>query len=270
MKPVRIPQEIKDRVEAEVRRCMDLAIETYGNVFLGMPTIKYDLRGTTAGTANDGTYTINLNSVLLMENLDKFIEGYDSTVAHEFAHLVDGIVNPHTRETKIVMTRRGYRRSKRSVHGPTWKEIMKLFGCDPSGRCHDYEVKNARAKKTSRKHLWVCGCGNGQVVLTPMKHKRQLAANGRRTYMRGHPFTRCGAYTYKGIDPEHPDANPMPVAASKPKRAPRKGTKKELAIETYREFRHMPKDFIISKIANACNMSQQGATTYYYTARKEA
>ncbi len=265
MSKVRVPKEIKDRVDAEIRRCIEIAENAYGQTFR-FPKIKYDLRGTTAGWACDGTYTINLNSVLLMENLDKFIEGYDSTVAHEFAHLVDGIANPETRETKIVMTKRGYRRSKRSIHGPTWKRVMMLFGCDPSGRCHDYEVKNARVKKSSRKHVWVCGCGGGRIVLTNLKHRRQLAANGRRTYMRGHPFSRCGTYSYKGLDGQ--ELPEMPIAASKPKKAPKKGTKKEKAIKIYRDLSHMPKDFVIAQIMIECDMTRTGATTYFYIAKK--
>ena len=268
MKTVRVPREIRQRVEAEIHRCIAIAEKTYNRTFR-FPGLDYSLRGTTAGTANDGTYTIKLNSILLMENLDKFIEGYNSTVAHEFAHLVDGIVNPETREfAGMVMTRRGPRRKKRSLHGPTWKRIMMLFGCDPSGRCHDFEVKNAQVKK-HRKHVWVCGCGGGRIVLTDLKHNRQLAASGNRIYMRGHPASRCGRYSYKGIEGQ--ELPEMPLAASKatPKK-PKAGTKKEKAIQVYREFSHMNRDFIVAKIANACNMSLQGATTYYYTAKKEA
>ena len=206
-----------------------------------------------------------------MENLNVFIEGHDSTIAHEFAHLVDGIVNPETRESRgYTITRNGgMRRGKRSIHGPTWKRIMVLFGCDPSGRCHDYDVKNSSTRRSSsRKHVWTCGCGGATITLTDLKHKRQLAANGRRTYMRGHPFRRCGAYSYKGIKGQELPEIPLPVAASKPKKAPKKGTKKEKAIHVYRMNRHMNKEFIIASIQVNCKMTPQGAVTYYYMAKK--
>jgi hypothetical protein len=74
-------------------------------------------------------------------------------------------------------------------------------------------------------------------------------------------------YTYLGVK-----GQPQPTlkAASSPKPKAKTGTKKEKAIAIYRENIGKPKDFMISRIALECNMSQKGATTYYYIARKEA
>lgn len=268
-----VSAELKSLVEAEVRRCIDIAEAKYDRTFK-MPKITYKKRGTTAGTANDNTYTINLNAVLLIENGIKFIDGRvgRGTVTHEFAHLVDGIVNPETRETGLRQDRYGnIRRGKRNVHGTPWKNVMRLFGVRNPTRCHDYDVSNSRVKKASgKKHVWACGCGEGTVVLTNYKHARQLtkAHLGYGVYSRGHTPKRCGVYTYKGTE-----SNPVatPKAAPKPVKrttAPKKGTKLETAVNILREFYPLPKEQAIPLIQDACGMSKAGATTYYYNANK--
>ena len=175
-KSVHVPQKVRDQVEAEVKRCKKIAEKTYGRKFL-MPSINYDKRGRTAGTASDWLNSISLNSILLMENLDKFIDCRidRGTVSHEFAHLVDSKVNPETREGTFTgrYTKRGEPIYKRSVHGPTWRKIMREFGgcLIALKRCHKYDTKNSKIKKrTRRKHVWICGCGKGKITLTQMKH----------------------------------------------------------------------------------------------------
>ena len=265
----RVTREIKGRVNAEINRCIAIAEKHYDRTFK-FPTVVYKKRGTTAGTANDLTYTIDLNSVLLMENGDNFIDGRTGrgTVTHEFAHLVDGIVNPHTREGGIRYDRFGRAcRGKRSVHGPSWKRIMRLFGVRNPTRCHSYNVSNARVKGSSRKHVWVCGCGNGRVVLTNLKHNRQLknAPTGFGVYSRGHTPRRCGVYTYKGIEGksvEKPfrDRYPTPKAKT--------GTKLSHAVFILRQNPELSRVKLIAMIKIACDMSTAGATTYYYNAKK--
>lgn len=86
-----ITTEIRNRVTTKIQHGIDLAKRRY-NVDIRMPTVVYTKRGTTAGTANYRTWTINLNPVLLVENTDKFIE---RTVPHELAHLICDLVYPH-------------------------------------------------------------------------------------------------------------------------------------------------------------------------------
>lgn len=254
-----VPQSVKDRVDAEIRRCMIIAEKAFNRKFK-FPTVKYEKRGTTAGTADDLTYTINLNSVLLMENLDSFIEGRDSTVAHEFAHLVNGIVYPETHKRKYL----GYRYSKSSPHGSTWKRIMMLFGCDASGRCHTYDTTNSRVKKKSRKRGTIfvrctCGCG----LQGPMGAKR--AAKWR---LRPNSYFYHKGFPLKEVT-ERP--KPLPVAANKAKPSKKnvkKGTKLAQAIMVLQNNPEMSRVELIKQIQNTCGMSKAGATTYYYNARK--
>lgn len=263
MSNIRVPQEIRRRVEAEIHRCIALAEKAYGITFR-FPGLKYDLRGTTAGTASDQKYQIRLQPELMLNHLDSFIEGRDSTVAHEFAHLVDGIVNPWTRESKgYVRTRSGYRRTKRSLHGPTWKRIMMIFGCDPNSRCHEYDTSTVSRRKAGT-IIVRCSCGCGKQG--PMGAKR--AAKWRKDPSQ-YGYHKRGNKMIPLVEVKEE----FSIAASKPKKAPKRGTKKARAIRVYREMMAYPslgeKEAIIDRIALECDMSKQGATTYYYIAKKE-
>lgn len=246
---MQVPASVKQQVKAKIQQCIDIANERYDHNFT-MPTIVYKKRGTTAGTANHRTYTIDLNPTLLMENLDAFMA---RTVPHEFAHLVDGIVNPHTRMGR-----------KRSVHGPSWKRIMMMFGADPS-RCHSYDVTNA--KKSSRKttkHVWVCGCGEATMELGAKRHAKQLARKP--FYVRGHTIARCGEYKYMGIEGQEQ----MPVAKAADAKKPG-GSKSKLdqCRELYANNRHKSRTSIIL-LFQAAGCTKAGAATYYAKIRRES
>lgn len=207
--------EVKKRVKAELTRCMAVAKAKYPDHGLAglnrIPTVKFAKKGTTAGTAHDRTYTIDLNMIIMIDNPDSI----EDTVAHEYAHLVDGVVNPETRESGYTYNRRGRMvRQKRDIHGYSWKSIMILFGKPPE-RCHSLDVSRARVrnKRSTKVHVWKCGCGNGQVVLTNASHKKQLVATGKYGYyQRGHTVARCGKYSYFGIEGQ--ELTPMPIAAN--------------------------------------------------------
>jgi len=195
-----------------------------------------------------------------MENLDTFIDGRTGrgTVTHEFAHLVDGIVYPQTRN-------RGWGQ-KRSVHGPTWKRVMILFGATPS-RCHSYDTTNSKVR-TKAKHVYVCRCG-GEMSLGPVRHRKMQS--GVSYWMRGHK--RCGGYTYKGLKGQ-PTPKPRLAASTEqtgptPKtKAVKPGTKLAHAVQVLRDNPGLSRVQLIEMIRVACNMSQAGAQTYYYHAKK--
>ena len=150
-----------------------------------VPVVKYTKRGTVAGTAEIGQNAINLNAVLLVENFDDFLV---STIPHEVAHMIDYALHPENFEV-------GYGQ-KRSVHGPTWKRIMRAIGANPS-RCHSYDTSNSKVKRQNNKQsfVWVgtCGC---EMTLGPKRHKNMLSGN-RRYFVRGH---RGCDYTHKQDD----------------------------------------------------------------------
>ena len=66
---MRVTNIVKARVTATLRECVAKANARYTNHTFKLLTVEYKKRGATAGTACDRTYTIDLNSVLLMENI---------------------------------------------------------------------------------------------------------------------------------------------------------------------------------------------------------
>ena len=253
----RVPQEVRNQVNAEIQRCIDVANDHY-NMTFQFPEVVYKKRGTTAGTANDKSYTIDLNSVLLMENLDTFIDGRigRGTVTHEFAHLVDGIVNEWTRN-------RGWGR-KRSLHGPSWKRIMRLFGVRNPSRCHSYNVTNSRVKKGGRKSGTItirCTCGCGKQGRMGAKRVAQWRADPSSYWFhKGFPLEVVS--TLIAPRPAFADSKPAP------KKSVKKGSKLEIAVTILRNFPECSRVELIELIRLDCNMSKAGATTYYYNAKK--
>jgi SprT protein len=172
-----VTQEVKDRVNAKVRECREIAEREYGLRF-ELPEVRYGVRGSTAGRAKLRQWVIDLNAVLLMENLDEMI---NDTVVHEFAHLVDFKLNPENFERRYV----NGRWTKRDVHGQTWKGIMRTLGVEPT-RTHTMDTSRVSRKK--RKFKWV-GSDGSVMMLGPKRHRTQLAAvrAGKKThyYVRG-------------------------------------------------------------------------------------
>ncbi len=250
---MRVTNIVKSQVRAAIKACIVTANARFGRTFK-YPTVVYKKRGTTAGTACDRTYTIDLNSVLLMENIEHFLA---TTVPHEFAHLVDGIVNPHTR-------RRGY--GKRSLHGPTWQNIMWLFGVDPN-RCHSYDTTNSAVKKKGQvKHVWTCSCGNGTMKIGKIRHNKMIADDSVRYWMRGH---KNHTYTYAGIEGAAPAPVLKAASAAKPKPGPKRTTR-VTKLDTCRNLYRSGSsryDMIVAFMGAGCTLA--GAGTYYAKIKKE-
>ena len=115
--------------------------------------------------------------------------------------------------------------------------------------------------------------------LGPKQHKKQqdpinlarALKNGKKTvyWKRGCGHHAKFGYTYLGPD-NRPKNAEQAEQQKKENPLPRHGTKMEHALYLVRENWHVHKDLVITKILNECNMSLQGATTYYYKARKIA
>ena len=253
---MRVTNIVKAQVKATIEKCIVTANAHYDRTFK-YPTIIYKKRGATAGTACDRTYTIDLNSVLLMENVEDFLK---RTVIHEFAHLVDGVVNAAAKNG-------GWGR-KRDIHGPRWKRIMMLLG-GPTSRCHSYDITNSRVKKRGQvKHVWTCSCGSpaGTLKIGNIRHTKMIAPGPVKYWMRGHAYH---TYTYVGLE----GAAPAPVAQVLPKaaNAPRPAyTKKVTKLDKCRRVwdPELTRDGnIVAFIEEGCTPA--GAATYYAKIKKE-
>ena len=190
-----VPVGIKRRVEAKVEQSYKKAVAHYGREFK-RPTVVYQKRGTTAGTAHGGTNTLDFNSTLLTENVEDFIE---RTVPHEVAHLIDYVVNPQNHHRGINWKGQ---RQKRVVHGADFRFIMeRVLDADDSTRCHDYDVTRAQVRK-SKQHEWKCDCCSSSMELGPKRHKKMLTNN--KTYRpkgsrRGRGCSFDHTYSYVGV-----------------------------------------------------------------------
>jgi len=255
--------ELEQLVYDKLDECMKIAETKFARNFK-MPSVMFDKRGTVAGTANSTTNTVNFNRVLLEENGADFVA---RTVPHELAHLIDHAVhNTHDRS----------RYGKRSVHGRTWKNIMRLFGA-PESRCHSYDTENARTK-TKNKFNYKCSCG-AVLTLGPVRHRRhqERVARGGAGY--SHSKSSCpvsgsslvfeealGQVTYK----EAMAGKRAPAKRAKKSRACKAGSKMARAVEMFTSNPGIGRKMMIGMFMDDLNMSKAGATTYYYNVSKRA
>jgi SprT protein len=177
---------IKERAKKSLAYWVELARQRF-KLPLFMPTISFDLVGTTAGKAFLLQRHVQLNAVLLTENLESFEQ---DTIPHELAHLI----------VYHVLGRSG-------GHGPEWKEAMRRLGLDPK-RTHNYDVANSRT--TAQVTGYTCGCGH-HPVSPKMHNKIRLGARAR--------CKKCGQrLQWKGVPaptfrPKPPPAPARPVPA---------------------------------------------------------
>jgi len=158
----------KTLVIEKIKECFAIAQRRWPGETFRFPTVRFDKRGTTAGTANGIKWELNFNMILLNENVEHFIA---QTVPHEVAHLIDHqIYDSHAPRYDHIG-----RRKKRSVHGRTWKMIMTILGV-PADRCHNMDVSNARAarRKTEKFDYKCTGC-NTVLSMGKIRHNKQQA-----------------------------------------------------------------------------------------------
>lgn len=259
-----VPDSIKERIDLKIKECLKKATIHYNPVAFSTPRVSYTLRGTVGGMANLTTWTILVNSILLMENLEDYIE---NTIPHEVAHLIDYKVHGIQ-----------YKGRKQIQHGYTWQQVMRVFGCDPS-RCHSYDVSRAQVKKKAKYHYKCKGCAK-DFFLGPVRHKKIL---GGAQYW----CTRCGygrgtlvlqqARTLGRVSVDEARAIVGAQAVERARAAAmppvvvstgNTGSKKEKALAFYRENNNL--QVFINRCMSELNMTRAGATTYFYMCRKEA
>ena len=125
MNKPRIPIALQQAVMRCLREKLQLARRHFAVEF-PEPSIVYQQRGTSAGTAWLQSWEIRLNPVLLLENQQPFI---DEVVPHELAHLLVfrqfGRVAPHGRE---------------------WRWMMESVLLTPASRTHRFETASVQSK----------------------------------------------------------------------------------------------------------------------------
>lgn len=145
-----VPRAVKERAKASLAHWVGIAEQVFKRP-VAMPTISFDLVGTTAGKAFLDTGHVQLNAILLTENLESF---ESDTIPHELAHLIAG---------------------PGCGHGPVWQGIMRKMGVNPE-RTHSLDTTNSRT--TALVAGYACACGPHP--LSERKHAK--VARGRSVY----------------------------------------------------------------------------------------
>lgn len=257
-----ITTAIKQKVTDKLKACIAIANKRYG-IDVKFPNVVYQKRGTTAGTANYRTWTIDLNPVLLVENLDDFIE---DTVPHELAHLVTNMVYPHAHK-------RVYGQ-KRSPHGSEWQSVMRVLGANPS-RCHSYDTSNARTR-TKASYDYKCNCCGQVIKLGPKRHAQEQRQPG--WYNHGGCGRTAGKLTLvtdkAPVATTHtkpaqlPPMNLHNVPAPAPKKAPEAGSKISKCYSMFKQYPGLSRKEMINHFVQLCDCTAAGASTYYATCKK--
>lgn len=271
--------EVKERAKNELTRCIEIANRVYKQKF-DMPEIEIFTRGTTAGWAHDHKWRIRLNGALLAENPNEV----ESTTAHEFAHLVDYAVFPETRDHHVFRSNSGrIRRSKRSIHGPTWKSIMAAFG-HAAARTHKMDTTNVRTKRRIR-YTYKCPVCNRLGELGPKHHKAVQQGQGAIRFKActfNHILTRdcyLGAKIPERpapvapreitLFPNNPFIGPVKLVPMDPKTANIPQTKQQRVVALLRSYpTDTPRSELIQAIIKNVGMTKAGAETYYYNAKR--
>lgn len=263
---MQVTTEIQQRVNAKIQEGIAIAKAAY-NVDVQMPKIVYDKRGTTAGTANYKTWTLNFNAVLLAENVEAFIA---RTVPHELAHLVNDLVYPEAHATEIKWTGRGYKRTKRDVHGETWQSIMRTLGASPK-RCHNYDVSNVKVEKVLTKYQYRCSCCNSIVEAGPKVHAKiqRGATYNHNGCGRGSKLVYVGQLLKSNITQKPVTLAPKTVTPPTPKVNVGGGSKLDRCKSLYAlHSATKSRKEMIDLFVSLCDCTPLGASTYYATCKK--
>ncbi|MDO9179205.1 MAG: SprT-like domain-containing protein [Agitococcus sp.] len=146
-KQVPVSAALQLQCQQRIAQCWHIAKEN--GVRWPLPTVSFDLRGTTAGRAYLVLNHIQLNPVLLNENSEAFLAG---TVGHEAAHLIAHF----------------HFGAKIQGHGSEWESVMQWLG-QAARRCHNFDTRNAAVIKKTIEYK--CGCFLPH-FLTTKKHLR--------------------------------------------------------------------------------------------------
>jgi SprT protein len=142
---------IKAEVEAKLTATISLVESRIADIHIVRPTVRYDLKGHTAGQAfKHGNY-IRLNGYLLNKYKQDMLH---NTLPHELAHIVTYQLWPNERDH----------------HGPYWAFVMEQILELPATRCHQYATKAARTRTPKEWH-YDCNCVGGHQVSNTI-HKR--------------------------------------------------------------------------------------------------
>lgn len=227
-----IPYALKRRVQTRVNAYLRIVSALWPLYTIPPITITYDLSGTSAGLAYCHLYQINFSPVLLLENVDEFI---NTIIGHEVAH----IVSAHIFGQNI------------ADHGSEWSTVMEAFNI-PSARCHNLDTTNARRRITRWKHK--CKCP-GKVHDVSSRLNRAIMTQTT-------PNVVCLLCASKLIPVKVPS-----MVKGLPKMLQHE-TKVEKAKWVINKYKGKTRAKLIALLMDMAGLTKAGATTYYYNLTK--
>lgn len=251
-----VPQEIRQRVHNEIKRCIDVASSYYGREF-NIPSYDFNLKGTTGGRAWPTENRMEFNATFLLNHTEEYIA---RTVPHEVAHIIDRAVYgyEYTRRGKVIR------------HGTNWKSVMRVLGVKDLTRCHSYDVTPAQQKVKSKFHYKCKGCG-ADLYLGPVRHRKHK----NNKYWHSKCGKHSGELVFVGSLGQVTYSEARQGKKGKIPTAPKRtkpidpNSKKAKAIRLYKWNTHLtPKD-LVELFMSELNMSLAGARTYLNICRKE-
>jgi predicted SprT family Zn-dependent metalloprotease len=147
-----IEQEITQIVKTEV-------IRAFGCVNVEIPcdySVEFIYNDTKGGSCKTRFVGDKLVSAVLTFNVPLYERNKDTfinTIRHEIAHFIQRHIFPNAKQ----------------AHGPEWRKICKIIGCDGS-RTHSYDCDGLR-KKAVKRHFYSCGCGVDHILSTTLHNR---------------------------------------------------------------------------------------------------
>lgn len=230
------------RAIAQIHECYDKARAQFPTFNRPYPTVRFDVRGMTAGWAYTNQNLIRLNPVLLNENGDDFI---NRTPGHEAAHIIANTVYGN------------------SGHGPNWKSVMRFLGLDPS-RCHNFDTSNARVSAKSQ-HAYTCTSCAATVMLGPTRHKKSMQGLPYRHLCAGKGMLVLKTAAVQVTAPPVSNVITFPTPKPKPTRTTTKLEQaRAIFAEVYSSTLPLPgRAAMITRLVAEVDMTKAGASTYY-------
>lgn len=267
MRRMPVPAEVKQRIIEALKTGIAKAEARYKTT-IRFPHVVFEKTGTVAGTANYRTWTIDLNSGLLMRNVDEFIQ---RTVLHELAHLITFQVYPETwqeAQGKLTFTSNGrMRREKREIHGPRWQEVCLVIGMTDISRTHRYDVTEVKKNIDQSRFLYRC----------PNGHEHQISARKHAKAQRGVQYVclQCNGrppVSFVQVAKFAPSAYAVQQQQRQEKaggpKAPDISTKLGRCFDLYVSYVGIPRGRMIDKFVYEADCTPAGAATYYATCKK--
>jgi predicted SprT family Zn-dependent metalloprotease len=253
MRHATVPADIQLRIQLKIQEGIRKIHDKY-KVTLPSPRITYDVAGTTAGKAISKTWTIALNSGLLMLHTEQFIE---RTPLHELGHLACYKIYPETLAARgLVRAGNGFKRAKREVHGPRWQEIMSILDREGMSRTHSFDTSMVKKQTDQSTFEYKCmGCGE-QVKLTARRHAKVTA-----TYFYRHRCAARGMLVFAGIANIAPAPSARPVTSTM--KAPTGDSKLAQCWKLYNDYASRSRSWMIPVFVNEAGCTPAGAATYY-------